>query len=97
MAHDPVRLELIKNAQGAWNFSTIGAKQKSAPSQNQQQFSLGELAVKDGQLAVTDQQAGKPRMVYDHINLTLTEFAPDSPFSIDASGAWWIWCTRAGL
>src|ERR1700694_5346366 len=78
-------VELIKNAQGAWNSSTIGAKQKSAPSRNQQEFSLGELAVKDGQLAVTDQQALKPRMVYDHINLVLTDFAPDSPFSVDAS------------
>src|ERR1700680_3773197 len=43
-------VELIKDAQGTWNFSTIGATQKSAPSQNKQQFSLGELAVQDGQV-----------------------------------------------
>jgi AsmA protein len=78
-------VELIKNAQGAWNFSTIGATQKSTPSQNKPQFSLGELAVQDGQVAITDQQARKPRLVYDHINLTLTDFAPDTPFSVDAS------------
>jgi AsmA protein len=78
-------VELIKDAQGRWNFSSIGATQKTAPSQSKQQFSLGELAVQDGQIAITDQQAGKPRMAYDHINLTLTDFAPDSPFSIDAS------------
>ena len=79
-------VELIKNAQGAWNFSTIGAKLKAAaPSRNQQEFSLGELAVTDGQLAVTDKLARKPRMVYDHINLMLKDFAPDSPFSVDAS------------
>ena len=78
-------VELIKNAQGAWNFSTIGTTQKSAPSQNQQQFSIGELAVQDGQVAITDQQARKPRTVYDHINFTLTDFAPDAPFSVDAS------------
>jgi hypothetical protein len=68
-----------------WNFSTVGARQKSAPSQDKQQFSLGELAVQDGQVAITDQQARKPRTVYDHINLTVTGFAPDNPFSIDAS------------
>jgi AsmA protein len=79
------RVELIKDAQGAWNFSTIGAPQKSAPSQNKQQFSLGELAVQDGQVAITDQQGHKPRMMYDHINLTLTDFAPEIPFSVDAS------------
>jgi AsmA protein len=79
------RVELIKDGQGVWNFSTMGAAQKSAPSQDKQQFSLGELAVQDGQVAVTDQQARKPRTVYDHINLTLTDFAPSTPFSVDAS------------
>jgi AsmA protein len=43
-------VELIKDAQGTWNFSTIGAIQKSAPSQRKQQFSLGQLAVQDGQV-----------------------------------------------
>jgi AsmA protein len=78
-------VELIKDAQGMWNFSTIGATQKSAPSQDKQQFSLGQLAVQDGQVAITDEQARKPRVVYDHINLTLIDFAPNSPFSVDAS------------
>ena len=58
---------LVKDAQGTWNFSTVGARQKSTPSQDKQQFSLGELAVHDGQMAITDQQARKPRTVYDHI------------------------------
>src|SRR5882724_4666561 len=79
------RVELVKDAQGTWNFSTLGPTQKSAPSQDKQQFSLGELAVQDGEVAITDQQARKPRTVYDHINLTLTGFAPDTPFSVDAS------------
>jgi len=79
------RVELVKDLQGTWNFSTVAARQKSAPSQGKQQFSLGELAVQDGQVSITDQQARKPRTVYDHINLTLTAFAPDTPFSVDAS------------
>jgi len=78
-------VELVKDAQGTWNFSTVGPTQKSAPSQDKEQFSLGELAVQDGEVAITDQQARKPRTVYDHINLTLTGFAPDTPFSVDAS------------
>ena len=78
-------VELIKDAQGVWNFSTIGAKQKSTPSQNKPQFSLAELVVQDGQVSITDQQGHKPRMMYDHINLTLTDFAPETPFSVDAS------------
>jgi uncharacterized protein involved in outer membrane biogenesis len=79
-------VELIKNVQGVWNFSTLGAKaQAPAPSGNKQEFSLGDLAIKDGQVAVTDLQNRKLRTVYDHIDLTLTDFAPDTPFTIDAS------------
>src|SRR6202142_3529159 len=79
-------VELIKNAQGVWNSPTIGQNPPpAAPSSGQQQFSLGELGIKDGQVAITDLQDHKPRTVYDHINLKLTDFAPDAPFNLDAS------------
>src|SRR5579864_5507983 len=80
------RVELIKNAEGVWNFASLGEKTPAAaPSSSQQQFSLGELAINDGQVAITDMQDRRPRTVYDHINLKLTDFAPDSPFNLDAS------------
>ncbi len=105
------KVELIKNAQGEWNFSTIGSNQQTGPAgklpqgaqrpqpqqkapstpsgQNKpsesQQFSLGKLVVSDGQVAITDQQARKPRTVYNHINVTLKDFSPDTPFTLDAS------------
>jgi AsmA protein len=100
-------VELIKNAQGIWNFATIGQKAPEAEpaspaatkpsasptrsaasppsSSSQQQFSLGELAINDGAVAITDLQDHKPRTVYDHINVKLTDFSPDSPFNLDAS------------
>jgi AsmA protein len=97
-------VELIKNAQGVWNFASLGQKEpaaapapsaapKSAPSaaeapppaSSEQQFSLGELAINDGQIAITDLQDRRPRTVYDHINLKLTDFAPTTPFNVDAS------------
>ncbi len=81
-------VELIKNAQGVWNFATLGQNAPAAApsaSTSGQQFSLGELAIKDGQVAVTDLQDHKPRTVYDHINLTLTDFTPRAPFNLDAS------------
>src|SRR5580693_3282772 len=81
-------VELIKNAQGMWNFASIGQKTPATPSSSPsspQQFSLGELAINDGLVAITDLQDRKPRTVYDHINLKLTDFAPDSPFNLDAS------------
>ncbi len=80
-------VELIKNAQGVWNFASIGQQTPAAAptSSSQQQFSLGELAINDGLVAITDLQDRKPRTVYDHINLKLTDFATDSPFNLDAS------------
>jgi AsmA protein len=100
-------VELIKNAQGTWNFASLGKEtqgneaQKAPaqpanqpPSGNQpaqpskpaeQQFSLSKLNIQDGQLALTDQQKPSPRAVYDHIDATLKDFAPDKPFSIDVA------------
>jgi uncharacterized protein involved in outer membrane biogenesis len=99
-------VELIKNAQGVWNFASLGqqtsaaapspaaaakpsaAPATSAPSSStsgEQQFSLGELAINDGQIAITDLQDRRPRTVYDHIDLKLMDFAPTTPFSVEAS------------
>jgi len=99
-------VNLIRNAQGVWNFASLGqtsapeaappsAAQPSAPpakpiapsssSSSEQGLSLGELAIKDGQVAITDQQDKRPKTVYDHIDLKLTDFAPTTPFNVEAS------------
>ena len=98
------KIELIRNAQGVWNFSTVAsapaapagapapaqpkqpAKPAPAPAPAASQpsgFTLGELKLTDGQIAVTDYQARQPRAVYDHIDITLKDFAPGQPFSLD--------------
>ncbi len=58
------------------------AKQAAASSGGGS-LSLDELKISDGQVAVTDLQLHQPRAVYDHIDLTLKDFAPDKPFSLD--------------
>jgi len=101
------RVELIKNAQGVWNFASLGEKAPAAAapapsaapkasaapatpaappsSSNEQAFSLGELAINDGQVAITDLKDRRPRTVYDHIDVKLTDFAPTTPFTVEAS------------
>ncbi len=93
------KINLIRNAQGEWNFSTLAnapaAPATTAPAQPQQpakpaaaqpassvgkQFSLGELKITDGEIAVTDDQKHQSRAVYDHIDMTLTDYAPGKPF-----------------
>src|ERR1035437_1012327 len=97
------KIELIRNAQGVWNFSTAGnapaatpAAKPAPPSQpaqrsvqnapsEQKQFTLGELKITDSQIAITDYQKRQSRAVYDHIDVSLKDYAPGQPFSIDAT------------
>jgi len=98
-------IQLVRNAQGVWNFSTLG---HPGPSPSQQPagrpappatrpgnppsqpssgpaFQLDNLQIADGQISVTDYQKHASRATYDHIDLTLKDFAPDKPFSVDAA------------
>lgn len=92
-------VELIKNQQGVWNFSSLGGSSVSTNPSGQQPspggpsestggghpFSLAKLAITDGQVAVTDLQGKTPRALYDHIDLTVLNFAPNAPFSINVA------------
>ena len=59
-------------------------QQPPQPS-TEQQFSLGKLTIQDGQISLLDQQQTKSPTLYDHIDLTLTNFAPNEPFTVDAA------------
>ena len=103
-------IELIRNAQGEWNFATLGQEGKPTPTQKTTsapavdankapvqknaeeankkpagQIELANLGITDGQVAITDLQKHQSRAVYDHIDLTVNDFAPDKPFSIKAA------------
>ena len=114
---EKAKIELMRNAQGVWNFSTVGSTpaapvpsaaqpaQPSPPAQGaskQKQFTLGELKITDSQIAVTDYQKRQPRAVYDHIDISLKDFAPGQPFSMDArahlpgSGSQFLQLTGSG-
>jgi len=76
-------VEIVKNQQGVWNFSSLGSNSQSGQSNHE--FTLAKLSIQDGQVAITDLNSGTPRAVYDHIDVTLRDFAPSKPFSIDAA------------
>src|SRR5215510_4449267 len=85
-------VELIKNKDGAWNFSTLGPSSGGAPTNAAssggtegpgREFALGRLTIVDGQVAVTNLQQNRSRTVYDHIDLTLLNYTPGQPFSFD--------------
>jgi AsmA protein len=83
-------IELVRNAQGVWNFATLGQEAKPKPTittgpDNKQpagQLTLANLFINDGQVAITDLQKHQSRAVYDHIDLNVNDFAPDQQFSM---------------
>jgi uncharacterized protein involved in outer membrane biogenesis len=83
-------VELIRGPDGAWNFSTMGthdtqqSKEEQASGQNKP-LQLDRFQLDDGAVAVTDQQKHQPRMEYNHIDMTLKDYAPGKPFQIAVS------------
>jgi len=80
--------ELSPSAGGArasQKAPVAGGAPAPKPAGPQPQFSLAELKVTDGQLAITDWQQRQGRAVYDHIDLTLKDYAPGKPFTIEAA------------
>jgi AsmA protein len=67
--------------------STTAKPSPSTPAEGSpsQQFSLGKLMISDGQISVLNQQKSKTPSLYDHIDITLKDFAPDHPFSLEAA------------
>src|SRR5882724_9360704 len=90
---DRPRIELVKDARGIWNFDSLGKQEHGKPStatkepgeQSSGQFELAHLLITDGQVAITDMQQRETRAVYDHIDLNVTDFAPDQQFSLKIS------------
>jgi AsmA protein len=74
------KLELVRDQQGIWNFSTLG--QTTQHTKQSKQFTLDSLKIDDGQVGITDLQKRQARAVYDHIDLELTNFAPDKRFGV---------------
>ncbi len=65
--------------------STPTASTATASSDRGTEVTLNRLKVSDGQIAVTDQRTQAPQSVYNHIDLTLTGFAPGKPFEFDGA------------
>ena len=46
------------------------------------QLTLDQSLIVDGQVAITDLQKHQSRAVYDHIDISVNDFAPDKQFSM---------------
>lgn len=78
-AEEP-NIQLIHAANGTWNFSTIGkqAADKKAEPTNQSSFAnltIGKIAIDGGRATIADLPSTGQPLVYDHLDLTVSQFA----------------------
>ena len=88
---DEPTVHLVKNRRGEWNFATLGqtkgrSKGKNkAPDAASPPLEIDELRIRNGTLTVTDLQKRQPKVTFDRIFVTLTNFSPDRPFDWEVS------------
>jgi AsmA protein len=78
-------LNLVRNQQGRWNFSTLGsgssapASQAKSPSQPAPAFTVGKLELKDGRATISSTGSSKPS-VYDNVDMELSNLSLTTQF-----------------
>lgn len=80
---EPV-VELIRSPKGIWNFATLGRQNSGSASASGSSgdFTLSELRLDNGKVAMTDFGTKQPRAVYDGIDVDLRDLAPGKPFRL---------------
>lgn len=92
---DTPKINLIRHANGTWNYSTIGSAQSSKKASSDGASSMtgvtvGHVSVKNGQLSVATESVpgtpATPKRTYDQVNIEAKNFSFDKqfPFTISA-------------
>ncbi len=86
-------INLIRHANGTWNYSTIGGAQANKPSSSSNSMTgliISHVTVSDGTLHVSTESApgspATPKRTYDQLNIEAKNFAFDKqfPFTVSA-------------
>jgi AsmA protein len=92
IALDEPQISLLKAANGKWNFSSIGgASQKKEPEptkaggQAPANFSVAKLNVTHGRLSVGKANSAAKPVIYDNVNIAVTNFSFTSQFPFQLS------------
>jgi hypothetical protein len=91
-AIDEPKINLIRHANGTWNYSTIGSAKAKAPasdSSSPADVNIAKVAVTNGTLTVSTEAApgatATPKRTYDKLNLEAKNFSLDKQFPYKAS------------
>jgi len=92
-AIDSPKINLIRHANGTWNYSTIGTASSKQPSSGSSSsmtgMTVGHVNVTNGQLTVNTESApgvpATPKRTYDQVDLEAKDFAFSKPFPFTVS------------
>jgi AsmA protein len=88
------QVKLIRAANGTWNFSSLGVASAKGPPANATpgapnssapdiaDMSVGSIVIEDGRATIVGLPAHSKPIVYDHVNLTASDFSFRSQFPI---------------
>ena len=72
-------IELVRNREGRWNFSSLGGESTSEKGSGA--FALGRMQIEDGSIAVTDLANRSPRLGASTSISDLRDFGPGKVFA----------------
>jgi AsmA protein len=80
---DQPQINLLKAADGTFNFSTLGSNSnlgQMAPAGNHSSLSLARFKVNQGTLTVAQLNSSRKPLVYSDVNIVVTDFSRTSQF-----------------
>ena len=85
---DQPQINLLKAADGTFNFSTLGSSSnlgQIAPGGNHSSLSLARFKVIQGTLTVAQLNSSRKPLVYSDVNIVVTDFSRSSQFHFQAA------------
>ena len=86
---DQPEIVLLRNQAGVWNFSSLGNQtEKSKPAEKSStpsNLTVGKLELTDGKVSFGAIPSRRKPILYDKVNVTVTDFAPANSFPVTAS------------
>jgi AsmA protein len=82
------QIHLVRAANGAWNFSTLGRKASTSQTQAQNQpvipaFTVNSIRIKSGHATLENLPGARAPILIDHIDLAVESFALAKEFPFD--------------
>lgn len=86
------KIQLLRGTDGTWNYSSLSRSSGKQPAttnggQSSTDLSVGEIAVKNGQITVSEQGSAEETRVYQGVDLQVKKFGMNGsfPFTLKAS------------